>query len=395
MPGPLEGVTVIDLTQIYNGPYAAFLMAQAGARVIKVEPPGGEHIRRRQAKHKATLLPFAMLNANKECVTLNLKSEAGLKLMLELVSKADVLVENFAAGVLERLGLGWDVLHKVNPRLIYASSTGFGSDGPYKNYPAVDLVVQALSGIIAATGYPDQPPVKAGGAPCDFLAATHLYSAIVTALFERARTGLGRAVEVSMLESVYMTLTGFLGAYHVGGKAQRNGNRSGGGALAPCNLYPAADGWIAVSCNNDKDWQAFIIAMGHPEAGEDPRFKTESDRVRNMDELDRSVGEWTSLLPKEEIFQRLLKARVSSAPIREVPEVIEDPHLHARGALKRIDHPEYGPMVVQTSPLRFRGGNQVPYRPSHALGADNREIYGRMLGLDEAVIEKYAAEGVI
>ncbi|KAB2856314.1 MAG: CoA transferase, partial [Bauldia sp.] len=201
-PLPLSGVTVIDLGQIYNGPYATFLMAQAGARVIKVEPLNGENMRRRGAVGGA-MVPFAMLNSNKEFITLNIKSARGKALLETLVEKADVLLENFAPGVMDRLGLGPDHLMALNPRLIYAAGSGFGWSGPYRDYPAMDLTVQAMSGIMSTTGYPDRPPVKAGPAVADFSGGVHLYGAVVTALFERERTGLGRFVEVSMFAAVY------------------------------------------------------------------------------------------------------------------------------------------------------------------------------------------------
>jgi formyl-CoA transferase len=191
---PLEGVTVIDLSHVYNGPYATFLMAMAGARVIKVEPFQGEHLRSRGDLGGAAL-PFAMLNANKEPVTLNLKHERGRELLRMMVGRADILIENFAPGVLDRLGVGAAALQAINPRLIYGSSSGYGKTGPYRDYPAMDLVMQAMSGVIDSTGFPDQPPVKAGAAICDFMAGIHLYGAVTTALYERERTGRGRVVE--------------------------------------------------------------------------------------------------------------------------------------------------------------------------------------------------------
>ncbi len=216
---PLDGVTVIDLSQIYNGPYATFMMAMAGAEVIKIEPPGGEHLRRRSAVGGAAL-PFAMLNGSKRSVVLDLKTEAGRDALLDLVAQADVVVENFAPGTMDRLEVGWARLQAVNPRLIYAASSGYGSTGPNRDYPAMDLTVQAMSGIMSVTGFPDRPPVKAGPALCDFFAGTHLYGAIVTALYERERTGRGRRVEVAMQEAVYASLSSNLGLYFDTGDTQ-------------------------------------------------------------------------------------------------------------------------------------------------------------------------------
>ena len=213
---PLKGVTVLDLGQIYNGPYAALLMAMSGARVIKVEAPGGENMRRRAAVGGGAMLPFAMLNSNKEFVTVNFKSDAGCDLFRKMVRKSDVVIENFAPGVMDRLGLGPKLLMQENPRLVYAAGSGYGWSGPYRDYLAMDLTVQAMSGVMAATGFPDRPPVKAGAALCDFFGGTHLYGAALAALFEARQTGVGRFVEVAMLEAVFPSLISALGLLAVG-----------------------------------------------------------------------------------------------------------------------------------------------------------------------------------
>src|SRR5437763_9169299 len=242
-PYPLAGVTVIDLSQIYNGADATFLGAQAGADGIKVEPKGGEHLRRRGVVGGAAL-PFAMLNANKRSVSLDLKNPQGRDLLTEMVRRADVLVENFAPGVMERLGLGVEPMHAINPRLVYAQSSGYGQDGLYRDYPAMDLTVQAMSGVMGITGFADREPVKAGPALCDFFAGVHLYGGIVTALYDRERTGRGRTVEVAMLDPVYASLSSQLGMCFGQGwqEAGRTGNRHGGLAESPYNVYPASDG---------------------------------------------------------------------------------------------------------------------------------------------------------
>ena len=200
-PLPLQGVTVVDLTQIYNGPYATFLMAMAGADVIKVEPPGGEHLRKRNRSNGITQ-PFAVLNANKQSIVLNLRVADAREVLLKLAEKADVVVENFAPGVMDRLGLTEAVFRGRNPHLILASSSGYGTSGPYKAYPAMDLTVQAMSGVMAITGMADGPPLKAGPALCDFSAGIHLYGAIVTALYQRSVTGRAGTVEVSMMSTI-------------------------------------------------------------------------------------------------------------------------------------------------------------------------------------------------
>ena len=214
MNTPLAGITVLDFGQIFQGPYATLLMAKAGANVIKIEPPHGEPGRRRAAPGKSTTLPVAMLNANKRAITLNLKSERGRALLHRMVEQADVLLENFSPGTMDDLGVGYDVLKAINPRLIYATGSGYGITGPDRDNLAMDFTIQAQSGIMSVTGFPDGPPVKAGPTLVDFMGGIHLYAAVVTALFQRERTGTGQLVEVAMQETVYSSLASSM-EYHV------------------------------------------------------------------------------------------------------------------------------------------------------------------------------------
>lgn len=388
MSHAFTGVTVLDLTQIYNGPYATFLMAQAGAEVIKIEPPGGEHLRKRQGSSGAAM-PFAMLNANKRMMTLNLKTSEGRELLLQLVAKADVLVENFAPGVMERLGLSEQVLREANPKLVYASSSGYGKTGPYRDYPAMDLTVQAMTGVIDSTGYPGQPPVKAGPAVADLLAGVHLFGAISAALFARERTGQPQTVEVSMMEAVYPTLASSLGLFYgsMGQAPMRTGNRHTGLSLCPYNVYPTTDGYIAIITNNDQHWTWLTDALGAQALADDPRLSAVKGRCENMDEVDAAIGQITSRFTKAELFELLIRHRVPCAPVRTVSEVVEDPHLHARGSLQWIDHPEYGRIVVPSSPIRFVHEERLAYQPSACLGQDTDEVLGGRLGLDAQRIQ--------
>lgn len=393
---PLKGVTVVDLGQIYNGPYCTFLMAMAGARIIKIEAKGGENLRRRSVVGGAAL-PFAMLNSNKTFATLNLKTERGRELLRQMVHKADVLVENFAPGAMERLGVGYEVLRNVNPRLIYGSGSGFGRSGPNRNYPAMDLTVQAMAGIMNVTGYADRPPVKAGPAICDFSGGVHLYAAIMTALYEREKTGVGRLVEVSMQESVYASLASNLGLHYSMGNSvpPRTGNRHGGLAEAPYNVYPAADGHIAIICVSEQHWKALLKAMQREDLQADARFVDLKARVAHMDEIDELVGGFTSRHAKKALFDLLMSHRVPCAPVRDLDEVVNDEHMHARRALEWVEHPMYGRVCLPNSPLRFDGVEPMALRPSGALGRDNREVYGDWLGLTDQEIEQLQAGEVI
>jgi CoA:oxalate CoA-transferase len=393
---PLNGVTVIDLSHVYNGPYATFLMAMAGARVIKVEPLQGEHLRSRGDMGGADF-PFAMLNSNKESVTLNLKTDAGRGLLRELVAEADVLVENFAPGVMNRLGLGARVLQRLNSRLIYAVSSGFGRDGPYRDYPAMDLVMQAMCGIMHTTGFADQPPVKSGAAVCDFSAGVHLYGAIMTALFERERTGSGRVVEVSMQDAIYASLASNLGMLHARGhKAPaRTGNRHGGLGISPYNAYAARDGYVVLNAPGDHHFRAILNVMGRSDLEDDPRFISRSSRVANSDAVDALIEGWTRTLPRRAIAKRMLAAAVPCAPVRDLQEVMQDENMHARGSLQHVHHPQLGPVVLPHSPLRFAGTPLRRLQPSRPLGADNDAVFGRWLGHSRSELKTFRESGVI
>jgi crotonobetainyl-CoA:carnitine CoA-transferase CaiB-like acyl-CoA transferase len=393
---PLDGVTVIDFGQIYNGPYATFLMAMAGAKVIKIEPKNGENMRRRGAVGGA-MVPFAMLNSNKDFVTLDLKQEAGRALAEKMIARADVVLENFAPGVMDRLGLGPDHLLKLNPRLIYAAGTGFGWTGPYRDYPAMDLTVQAMSGIMATTGYPDRPPVKAGPAVADFFGGVHLYGAVATALFDRERTGRGRFVEVSMFDSVYASLSSALGLYFGSGGAAtpRTGNRHSGMAEAPYNVYRAADGYMALICVSETHWKSLLKAMDREDLNDDPRLGSLKARVENIDFVDETITAWTEKLTRADLDEKLKSHRVPCAQVRDLGEVVHDPHMHARGMLREVNHPLLGDLVLPASPMRYDGETIDELRPSKGLGADNAAIYRDWLGLDAAEFADLEKAGAI
>ena len=393
---PLQGVTVVDLGQIYNGPYCTFLMAMAGARVIKIEAMGGENLRRRSVVGGAAL-PFAMLNSNKNFATLNLKSVRGKELLIEMVRRGDVLVENFTPGAMDRLGLGYETLNKINPRLVYGAGSGYGRSGPNKDYPAMDLTVQAMAGIMTVTGFPDRPPVKAGPALCDFFGGVHLYGAIMTALYEREKTGVGRLVEVSMQEAVYASLSSNLGLHYSAGNSvpARTGNRHGGLAEAPYNVYPTNDGHIAIICVNENHWKSLLGAMHREDLMNDPRYATLKSRVENMDDIDDLVSGFTQAWAKKDLFDLLMQHRVPCAPVRNLDEVVNDAHMHSRRALEWVEHPIYGRVCLPNSPLRFDGVEPMTIRPSGELGRDNQEVFGDWLGLSGDEIAQLQHEKVI
>ncbi len=397
MTNPLAGLTVLDFGQIYQGPYATMLMAKAGARVIKIEPPGGEPLRKRIiATGGETTLPIAMLNANKLGVTLNLKSTAGKDLLKQMVTRADVLLENFSPGTMDGLGVGYDVLTQVNPRLIYATGTGFGISGPDRDNLAMDFTIQAASGIMSVTGDPNGPPMKAGPTLVDFMGGVHLYAAVVTALLQRTVTGQGQLVEVAMQEAVYATLASSYD-YHLrtGEVPPRAGNRQAGLASAPYNAFRTRDGWVAIHVVTEAHWQNLLRAMGRTDLQDDPRFTTAPARAENMEATEAVVTAWTIGLGKHEVADAAKRHKVPAAPVRNAVEVMNDRHMHERGMLQRINHPALGPIVVPNSPLRLHGTEGVAPVPSPALGQHNQQIYGDWLGLGTEALDVLRQSGAI
>jgi formyl-CoA transferase len=375
-PHPLSGIRVLDLTQIYNGPYATFLMAMAGADVIKVEPPGGEHLRRRNARGGA-LYPFKMLNPNKRSISLDLKSKKDQSIFLKLAKTVDIVIENFAPGVVDRLGIGYETIKSIKSDIIYASGSGYGQDGPYRGYQAMDIAVQAMSGVMSATGFAENPPVKAGVALCDFFAGIHLYGGVMTALVKRERTGNGSYVDVSMQESVFPSFASNLGLMFdsdISEAPKRVGNFHGGLSIAPYGVFPTKDGYTAIICNNDTHWHRLLDAMGKGESKDDERFKTMADRVQNLEDLTKLITSWSKTLTRAKIMTLLNKARVPCGTVNDLDEVVEDENLHARGMIRWIKDAEGRRSLAAASPLHIDGINKVEYQSPPEFDSDRDNI---------------------
>jgi len=379
---PLDGILVLDLGQIYQAPYCSFLMAMAGATVIKIEPPGGESLRRRTMVSGGSV-PQAMLNSNKLGISIDFKNEAGRELFLSMVDRADILIENFAPGAMDKLGLGQEALLKRNPRLIYAAASGYGRSGPDRDKLAMDLTVQAASGIMHTTGFPDGPPVKSGPAVVDFLGGTHLYAAALTALFDRERTGRGRFVEIAMQDTVYPCLASALGMHFGGLRGKippRTGNSHAGLAMAPYNVYPTSDGYLAIIVVKEDHWNRLLRAMGREDLMGDARFATNPARVQNMAEVDAMVTAWLASMSREEAVAATRKFGVPAAPVRDLDEVINDTGMHERGMLHWVDHPEVGRVCLPSSPLRFTDAPAPALTPSPFLNQHEEEVLGGIFG---------------
>ena len=384
---PLAGFTVLDMGQIYNGPYCGYLLAMAGARVIKIESPIGETLRGAE-RASGEGYPFCMLNGNKETITLNLKSDRGQELLKKLVEHADVLLENYAPGTMAKYGVGGDDLTAINPRLIYAAATGFGQQGPHSDYRAMDVTVQAMSGVVAITGYEDEPPLKSGPALCDILGGVHLYSAIVTALLQRASTGTGAVLDVSMQDSVIPTLCSALGAYYrFGDNPPRVGNHHQAKALAPYNIYATRDGHVAIICIREGHWRKLMKAMNRQDLADDERFASMTIRAQNMELVDEAVESWSRRLNTQEVFETCQSHEVICAPVQSISDVLSDPHLISRGALQKLEHPELGSLMIPSTPLRFKGLQPPEVALPHGVGEDNEDVYGELLGLSADDVE--------
>ena len=392
----LTGIRVLDLGQIYNGSYATMMMAMAGADVIKVEPLRGETLRGR-GPARPSEFACNFLNQNKRSITVNLKDSRGLALFKRLVSEADVVLENFAPDTMIDLGLSYDQLRKINPKLIYAAGSGYGRSGQYRDYLAMDITIQAMSGVISATGPDGGDPLKTPAAVCDFSGGSHLYGAVMTALFQRERTGHGQFVDVAMLDTVIPTLSTVIGAYYFGDKTvpPRNGSKHPALSMAPYNVYLARDGYVAIICTNEKHWLSMAGAMNREDLFQDPRYGSMRERAAIMSEVDAEVTAWTSVRTRAEVLAALQGAGVPSASVRDVEEVLADEHLHERGMLHETDHPDWGEMTLMNSPLNVALGNKVIPMPAPELGSANDDVYGELLGIAAPELATLKAEGVI
>jgi crotonobetainyl-CoA:carnitine CoA-transferase CaiB-like acyl-CoA transferase len=385
MTSAFDGVRVLELGQIYNGPYCGLLLAQLGADVIKIEPPGGEQLRFRSGL-SAESHEFVMLNSNKRSVVLDLKTDAGRQALLDLVETADVLIENYAPGTMERLGLGPARLLEHNPRLIVASGKGYGSTGPYAHMSAMDITVQAMSGGASTTGVADGPPTKAGPAYVDFSGGIHLFGAISAALFQRERTGRGQIVEVSMHDTIYPMLASSLGGLHNDPGQElpeRTGNRHSGMAVAPYNIYETSDGWLAIICIAERHWRGVATALGRPELIDDPRFRQRTDRVANIDAVDEEVSACTRTRTRAELVRDLQAAGVPCAPVKSIREVDTDEHLIQRGMIQYVEHPARGRVPVPGCPLRLSDSPVGPLRPAAPLGQSTQEVLAELRAHEE------------
>jgi len=392
----LLGVRVLDMSRVLAGPFCGMLLADMGADVIKLEVPGsGDDSREFPPFKDGQSLYYVNLNRGKRSITLNLKTERGKTLFLELVRQCDVLIENFRPGTMERLGLGYDRLREANPRLVYAAISGFGQTGPYRDRPGYDIIGQAMGGLLSITGWPDSPPTRSGTAIGDILSSLFCCIGILAALNIRERTGLGQMVDVSLVDSVFAALENIPQKYYVEGHIPgRIGNRYE--FIYPYDTFRARDGWVVIGIANDAIWARFLEVSGLRSLGEDPRYRTNNLRVGNHEPLREALEAWTLAHGKAEIVKLLNEARVPSCPIYDVKEASEDPHIsQARGMVVDLDQPGLGKVKVQGNPIKMSATGPVPRGPAPALGGDTEGVLRELLGVASQEYKRLVESGVV
>jgi len=401
MEQALSDVTVLDLGQVIAMPFCTMLLADLGARVIKVESRerGRERVSlgiKRVRDGVEERVPAAQYRErNKLAISLELKTAKGVELFKELVRHADVVTENFSVGTMDRLGLGYDELGRINPRLVYASVTAFGQHGPYAAQRGYDILAQAISGYLSITGFPDNPPTKSGQSISDYYAGMLCAFSIVSALHYRQRTGRGQRIDMALLDSLVVALDNLGERYTVGGEIlTRSGNVAFTGSST--GVYRAADGYVTVSAGaSDAVWRRFCKILDRPHLASDPGFATAAARRDRRDEIAAIVQAWTSGQPKSEVVRILATAGVPAAPVNNVAEMVADPQVAAREMFVERDHPVYGRLKTTGTPLKL---SETPGRVRWLApmpGEHNEEIYVGLLGHSPEDLARWRAEGVI
>jgi CoA:oxalate CoA-transferase len=392
---PLDGLLVLDFTWVLAGPFATMILADLGADVIKVEAPGVGDFSRRYAPFVADVSHyFQSINRNKRSLVLNLKHERGRALARQLASKADILVENFVPGTMARWGLAYEDVRPLNPRLIYASCSGFGQTGPYAQRPAFDIIVQALAGTMSITGEPGRPPVRVGFSAADLGGALFTTIGILAALQERERSGLGQQVDVSMLDAQVALLENAFTRYFTTGQVPGPlGTRHS--VIVPFQGYPSRDGQFVVAAGNQPQWLAFCQALRLGHLAEDPRFATPAQRAANVLDLEREVSARTVELTTAACLAALSAADVPCAPVQTIDEVVEDPQLAERGMFVETQHKRAGRLRAAGSPVKMSRSRLAAPRVCPDLGEHSAAVLAEVLGITGDEVELLRREGVI
>jgi crotonobetainyl-CoA:carnitine CoA-transferase CaiB-like acyl-CoA transferase len=396
MANALEGVRVLDFTQYLSGPHCTSVLSELGAEVIKIEMPGkGEPERQAMPMTpKRESYQFLSYNRGKKSITLNLKSPKAIEIVKRLVPKVDILVENFAPGGMERLGLSYEEVCKINPKIIYASISGFGQTGPRRNDVSYDVVAQAMGGLMSVTGYPDGEPLKAGISLGDYMGGYNGVIAILAALYFRTVTGQGQAIDISMQDGIWaMVFPDRANYFDTLVVPKRFGNKLS--SSAPFGAYNAKDGYVVICTITDPQWQKVLQAMGREDLIPEPRYATRELRTKNMEEVDGLVQAWCREKSVEEVFAILKKFGVPCSPLPTFDQVASDPHLLSREMIVEVEQPISGKVKLSGSVYKMSKtpGNRKMRVP--AVGEHNEEILGKLLGIDEQELKTLKEEAVI
>jgi crotonobetainyl-CoA:carnitine CoA-transferase CaiB-like acyl-CoA transferase len=395
MSSMLDGIRVIDFTNTVAGPGCTFFLGDMGAEVIKVERPGlGDEARLFPPYKEGISASFAVLNHGKRGVSLDLKNPAAVGLFKELVAKSDVLVENFRPGVMAKLGLDYETLKAVNPRLVMCSISGYGQYGPLANLPAYDAVIQAMSGLMSTSGSPDGPPMRSGTLIVDISTAFYSAFGICAALFSRERTGRGEYLDISMYDVAINLLEAKFVDYTVTGQIpQRTGNRYP--YVTPFDTFKTSDGFVMIICVGEQPFQNLCNAMGKPELAQDERFNNLMVRNANEAELKKLIEEWSSKLSTEEAWEALKSNEVPGAPVNDVKQVVESPHTAARNMVVDLEQPGAG-IIRIFGPAMKAAGSEIKVRgPAPSLGQDNRWLLEEVLGKSPEQAEEILSSGAM
>ena len=388
----LEGLRVLDLSRVIAGPYCTTLMADLGADVVKVERPGrGDDLRAWRGDGMSAT--YAAINRNKRCVAIDLQRPEGARLAFELARRADVVVENFLPGVAGRLGVGYAAVAAANPAVVYVSVTGFGQTGPHARRPGYNTIAQGMSGLMALTGMPGQPPTRAGGSVADLAAAFLAFGVASAALVHRQRTGRGQQLDVNLVASTLALLPDPAAQYFDSGtRPTRVGNRNP--ALTPAEAFRTKDGWLQVVVMNPDQYARFCALLGDDVLAADPRFATNEARLAHHDEMRARVEAALAGATTAEWVSRCVAAQVAAGPIYEFDEVFEDPQAKHLGLVAEVEQPGYGRARMLAFPVRASATPAAIRRPAPLLGEHTAEVLGE-LGLPRAEIERLAADGVV
>lgn len=394
--GLLSGVIVLDLGRVLACPYAGVLLADMGATVIKVENPnGGDDTRKMGPFINGNSVYYANFNRSKLGITLNLKAPEGKSIFKELVKKADVVIENYRPGTMEKLGLGYETLKEINPGIIYGAVSGFGHTGPLSKRAGYDIVGQAMGGLMSTSGWPDSPATRSGTPMGDVLGALNLAVGVLAALVNKQKTGLGEKVDVALVDSVAASMENITMIYQATGRIpQRIGNRYE--STYPYDTFPAKDGDVVIAAGNNKLFAILCDVMGMPELTVDPRFAEVKDRVANHGPLREIVAGWTRQYTIDEIDQMLNDAGCPACAVNTIDRLVKDPQIAgARGMFPEIDQPGIGVLPITATPQKLTRTKAFPRKAAPLLGEDNTAIFSQLLGLDEGHLAELRKKGVI